>query len=94
MNQDVVDLPQLLENQVGGATRYACSYWAKHLKLSPRSGDYVRRVVVSATKMLKSSPLWIEVMSLENRLEEVIHSMYNLLSWLDEVSGSLLPFYV
>jgi hypothetical protein len=91
MNEGELDLPQLLENKVGGAMRYACSYWAKHLRLSPTSGSYFRRVVFSVIEMLKSAPPWIEVMSLENRLEEVIQSMYGLLGWLDEVSGPLLP---
>jgi hypothetical protein len=88
MNQDVVDLPQLLENKIGGATRYACGYWARHLELSPTSGGYIHQVTVSVAKMLRSAPPWIEVMSLENRLEEVIHSMYGLLAWLDKVSAS------
>jgi hypothetical protein len=91
MNQDVGDLPQLLENKLGSAVRYACTYWARHLRLSPTSGDYVHQVVISMDEMLKSAPPWIEVMSLENLLEGVIHSMYDLLAWLDEVSGSLLP---
>ena len=92
VNRDELDLPQLLEDILGGAVRYACAYWARHLELSPKSGDYVRQIMVSATEMLRSAPLWIEVMSLENRLEEVIHSMYGLLAWLDEVSGSpILP---
>jgi hypothetical protein len=91
MNQDVLDLPELLENGLGSAVRYACSYWARHLAFFPTSADYVRQVVVSATEVLKSAPPWIEVMSLENRLEEVIHSMYGLLAWLDKVSGSLFP---
>jgi hypothetical protein len=91
MNQDVLDLPRLLENKLGGAVRYACGYWARHLKLSPIFGDYVRRGIISVTEVLESAPLWIEVMSLENRLEELIRSMYALLAWLDEVSGSLSP---
>jgi hypothetical protein len=91
MNQDIVDLPELLENRLGGAVRYACSYWARHLELSPTSGDCTVRVLVSVAEVLKSAPPWIEVMSLENRLGEVIHSMYGILAWLDEVSGSLLP---
>jgi len=37
MNQDMFDLPQLLEKGLGSATQYACSYWARHLKLSPTS---------------------------------------------------------
>ena len=91
MNQEVLDLPQLLENKLGDAVRYASSYWARHLKLSPTTGDYVHQVIASVTAMLKSAPPWIEVLSLENRLAEVIHSMYNLLAWLDEVSGSMFP---
>ena len=89
MNQDTPDLSQLLDDRLGGAVRYACRYWARHLELSPRSGDHVDHVTVSVTRMLRSAPLWIEVMSLENCLEGVIHSMYSLLDWLDKVSGSL-----
>jgi hypothetical protein len=88
MNRDVLDLPRLLENKLGGAVRYACGHWARHLKPSPTSSDYVHWVIASVTEVLRSAPPWIEVMSLENRLEEVIYSMYGLLDWLDEVSGS------
>jgi hypothetical protein len=91
MNQDVVNLPQLLEDKMGGAVQYACNHWARHLSHSPTSGGYVHQVVVSTTEMLKSAPPWIEVMSLGNHLEGVIHSMYGLLDWLDRVSGSSLP---
>ena len=83
-NQDVRDLPQLLENKLGGAVRYACGYWARHLKLS-RSPD-IRPIINSITKILNNGTPWIEVMSLENRLEDVIYSMYDLLDWLDDVS--------
>ena len=90
MNQSVPILPELLEKELGGAMRYACGYWARHLELSPISGSYHFQVALSATKMLKSAPLWIEVMSLEGHLEVVIHSMNSLLAWLDKVSGSFL----
>jgi hypothetical protein len=93
MNQAMSNLPQLLEDKVGGATQYACSYWARHLVLSSTSGNYVPQVINSVAKMLKNPAPWIEVMSLENQLEEVIHSMYGLEAWLDEVSSSsLLPY--
>ena len=91
MNQDVPNLPQLLEHKLGGAMRYACGYWARHLKFSPISGSHTERAIPLATRMLKNAPLWIEVMSLENRLEEVVRSMYGLLDWLDKVSSSVLP---
>jgi hypothetical protein len=87
MNQDVPNLPQILESTLGSGVRYACGYWARHLISSPTSDSYPLRVVVSVTKMLKSPTSWIEVMSLENRLEEVIHSMHGQLAWLDKVSG-------
>ena len=90
MNQDTHNLPQLLENVLGGAIQYACRYWARHLELSPKSGNYIDQVTVSIIEMMRSAPLWIEVMSLENCLEEVIHSMYGLLDWRDKVSGFLL----
>jgi hypothetical protein len=91
MNREAHDIPQLLENKLGGAVRYACSYWARHLSLSPTSGEHVRRIIASAIRMLKSAPPWIEVMSLEGRLEDAIHSMYGLLAWQDNVSGFSLP---
>ena len=88
MNQDVSNLPQLLEDNLGSTLRYACNYWAWHLRLSPtHKNDHTYQVVVMATTMLKSAPLWIEVMSLENCLDEVIYSMYGLLNWVDTVSG-------
>jgi len=90
MNQDVFNLPQLLGDKLGGGLQYACSYWAKHLKLSPTSGDYINKVIVLATCMLESATVWIEVMSLENHLEEAIHSMYSLLDWHNRVSDFLL----
>ena len=90
MNQDILDLPQMLENELGGALRYACSYWARHLRSSPIPGNYTDKVLVLANGMFKNGPPWIEVMSLGNQLEEVIHSMYGLLDWLDKVSGPLL----
>ena len=90
MNQDLANPPQLLEDKLGGAMRYACSHWARHLELSPTSGNYVHQVALSVAEMLGNAPPWIEVMSLENCLEEVIHSMYSLLDWLDKVSKSLL----
>ena len=89
MNRDVPDLPQLLENRLGSSVRYVCCYWARHLELSPKSGSYIHQIASSVTKMLGSAPPWIEVMSLDNRLEEVIHSMYRLLDWRDEVSYHL-----
>jgi hypothetical protein len=94
MNQDTHNLPQLLENRLSGAVRYACANWARHIRLSPTFGDYVRHVTTSAAEMLKSAQLWIEVMSLESQLEEVIHSMYSLLAWLDNVSDFLLLPYL
>ena len=87
MNQDTSNLLQLLGERLGGAMRYSCCYWARHLESSPTSGDYVHQVVVSVTKMLKTAPPWIEVMSLENCLGGVIQSMYSLLSWRDKVSN-------
>jgi len=90
VNQDIPNLQQLLRNKLGGAMQYACSHWVRHLEISPTSGDYVGEVIVLAIRMLQNAPLWIEVMSLENHLEEVIHSMYGLLAWLNTVSNFFL----
>ena len=94
MNHDVPNLQQLLKHKLGGGLQYACHYWARHLGLSPTSGDYFTQVIVSANAMLESAPIWIEAMSLANCLEEVIHSMYGLVNWLDNVSSPLLPLYM
>ena len=94
MNQDVVDLPQLLEDNVDRAMQYACTYWARHLRLCPPSGDHIDQIVILVINILKRAPLWVEVMSLKNCLEEVIHSMNTLLDWLDKVSCSLLQLNI
>ena len=91
MNQDTTDLKWVLENKLEGAVRYACSYWARHITLSPMSGDCASQVALSTRDMLKNAPPWIEVMSLEGQLEEAIHSMHGLLDWLDKVSHPFHP---
>ena len=86
MNQDVADLPELLEDKLGGGTRYACGYWAMHILSSPTTDYYAVRLISSATEFFENSVIpWIEVMSLENRLESVIHSIYHLFDWLGMV---------
>ena len=90
MNQDIEDLPQLVKNIIGGAVEYACTHWAGHLRLSPTSEDLVEQIVDLTTNALQNAPPWIEVMSLQNQLGEVIYSMNSLLDWLDKVSSSHL----
>jgi hypothetical protein len=86
MNRDVVDLPELLEDRVGSALRYACGYWAMHVRSSPTTNDYAVRLVASAIEFFKNNAVpWIEVMSLENRLESVVHSIHNLFDWIGMV---------
>ena len=86
MNRDVASLPELLEDRVGSATRYACGYWAMHVRSSPTTHDYAVRLVASATEFFNNNAVpWMEVMSLENRLESVIHSIYNLFDWIAAV---------
>ena len=86
MNRDVLDIPDLLEDKIGGATRYACAHWAMHIRSSSLDNDHATRVVASATEFLRENALpWIEVMSLEKRLEGVIHNINYLLDWLGTV---------
>ena len=86
MNRDVPDVSDLLEEKIGGATRYACAYWAMHVRSSPIDHDRATRLIISAADFLKEKALpWIEVMSLEKRLEGVIHNINNLLDWLGMV---------
>ena len=90
MNEDIHNLPQVLEDKIGGAVQYACTYWARHLRLSPISEDFAEKIVDLATNALQNAPPWIEVMSLQKKLGEVIHSMNSLLDWLDRVSDPYL----
>jgi len=86
MNREVPDPQNLLEDKVGGALRYACGYWAMHIQSSPTTNDHAIRLIASATEFFNNNALpWIEVMSLENRLEDVIHSIRGLLDWLELV---------
>ena len=90
MNRDVANLPQLLEDRLGSGIRYACWYWAMHLRSSPTTGDRATRLVVSATEFFKNNTIpWIEVMTLENRLEGLIHGIYGLLDWIGIVRAQL-----
>ena len=89
MNRDTPNIPDLLEEKIGGATRYACAYWAMHVRHSRTDDDNAGWLITSTTEFLKKNgPPWIEVMSLENRLEEVIHNINNLLDWLGMVCES------
>ena len=86
MNRDVTNIPELLEDRVGSAGWYACGYWATHIRSSPTTGGNALRLIPSATEFLeKNATPWIEVMSLDNRLERVVHIIYDLLDWLGRV---------
>ena len=90
MNRDVVGLPELLDDKLGSALRYACRYWALHTRSSPTTDDFAVRLIDSATEFFKNNGIpWIEVMSLENRLEDVIHSIHNLFDWIAMVRTQL-----
>ncbi|KAF9644576.1 hypothetical protein BDM02DRAFT_927883 [Thelephora ganbajun] len=94
MNRDVADVPKLLERKVGGALRYACGYWAMHVQSSPTTNDHAIRLIASATEFFKNDAVpWIEVMSLENQLEGVIHNINSLFDWLDKVGVSTSNLY-
>ena len=87
MNRDVVNLPELLEDKVGSAVRYACRYWIVHVESSPPSAVYL---VGSILRFFEDNAIpWIEVMALENQLEDVIHRIYGLLDWLGIVRTQL-----
>ena len=86
MNRDVSNLPELLEKTVGSSMWYACLYWAMHVRSSPTTGSHATQLVTSATEFLRNNAVpWIEVMSMENRLESVIHSIHDLFDWIGMV---------
>lgn len=86
MNRDVANIPEILEDKVGSASRYACAYWAMHVRQSPTKERYTTQLIASMTIFFENSATpWIEVMSLENHLESVILSIYNVLDWLRKV---------
>ena len=78
VNRDVANVPERLEDKVEGAPRHACAYWAAHVRSSPTYNDH-------ATRLINSAVEFFEVMSLENRLESVIHNINNLIDWLGTV---------
>jgi hypothetical protein len=95
MNQDVPDRPQLLRDALGSGLRYACKYWSTHLLSSSTSGEYGDRLIASASRFFDNDVFpWMEVMSLEGHLEDVIHSMNHLLGWLGKVSGTRYGQYL
>ena len=90
MNRDITNLPELLENKVESATRYACGYWAMHVRSSPTTDDFATRLIDSATEFFKNNVIpWIEAMSLEGRLENVIYSINHVFDWLPMVCTQL-----
>jgi hypothetical protein len=87
MNQDIPDPSQLLEDRLGSGLRYACKYWSTHLLLSSTSGEYRSRSVASVSRFFDRGVFpWMEIMSLEGRLEDVVYSMNHMLEWLVKVS--------
>ena len=57
-----------------------------HIRYSPIDRDHATLLVTSAIEFLGKNVLpWIEVMSLEKRVEVVIHNINNLLDWLGTV---------
>ena len=91
MNRDVAHLPSLLKDKVGSATQYACDYWAMHIRSSPSTLESTVQLIASVTEFFKNNAIpWIEVMSLGNRLESVIHSIYDLLDWISMVCAHSL----
>ena len=89
MNQDVPNRPQLLRDKLGSGLRYACRYWSTHL-LSSSSSEKHSKWLIAPTSLFFNRAVfpWMEVMSLEGNLEDVIHSMNHLLDWLGKVSGT------
>jgi hypothetical protein len=89
MNQDIPDPLQLLEDRLGSGLRYACKYWSTHLLCSATSEVYGSWLVASTSRFFDHGVFpWMEVMSLEGCLEDVIHSMNRLLEWLSKVSST------
>ena len=85
MNRDVANLSELLEDKLGSAVQYACGYWAMHVQSSPTTNDYAIPLIASVAEFMENNAVpWIEVMSLDNRLESVIQSMFNLLDWISK----------
>jgi len=88
MNQDVLNRSQLLKDKLGSGLLYACKYLSAHLLSSSTSAEYGNWLVTPTSLFLDNGVFpWMEVMSLEDRLEDVIHSMNRLSDWCRKVSG-------
>jgi len=88
MNQDVPNIPQLLRDKLGNGLRYACKHWSTHLLFSTSQGRGDQLTTSTSLFFDHCVFPWMEVMSLEGHLENVIHLMNHLLDWLSKVSGA------
>jgi len=93
MNEDVSDRSQRID-ELGSGLRYACEYWSTHLLLSSSSAEHDDRLIASTSLFFYHAVFpWMEVMSLEDHMEGVIHSMNHLLDWPGTVSGVRCSLY-
>ncbi|KAL3478812.1 hypothetical protein BJX99DRAFT_256220 [Aspergillus californicus] len=76
--------PAQLEKSVPAHLRYACHYWAYHLKsglIEPSDNDQVHQFL--KTHLLH----WLEVMSVTGSVPQAVQEINELLSYLSQMSG-------
>jgi len=84
LNSEVIDLPQKSNVYIGEALRYACRYWADHLRFSDASDSYLLSDL--RTFAFDSMLYWIETLSILGHLRIAIPSLQQSRIWL-QVSG-------
>ena len=88
LNSEVEDLQTRVKEQISVALEYACRSWHSHL--IETKGD-VTEIVPTLRSFLQEGFLaWLEVLSVIGAVRDAIIALENLISWLQEVSFSLL----
>ncbi|TFK63886.1 WD40 repeat-like protein, partial [Pluteus cervinus] len=92
-NSDIGDLHAKIQDFISPELQYACLYWSHHLiscESTNVQSDHLLKAVFVNVKTL----MWIECLSLLNKVYHGIHSIKKLLQWLSVINpGQVLEFY-
>ena len=84
---EVKDLPPQQKIHIGGALKYACQFWTKHLLGIPSSSPHVEEVQKAIDRFFTVHFLhWIEVLVLTGNLGTGVYAMNDIEQWCDLVS--------
>jgi len=88
LNSEVEDLQTRIKDRVSVALEYACRSWHSHL--IETKGDVAGIVPTLRGFLQEGFLVWLEVLSVIGAARDAVVALENLISWLQEVSFSLL----